>query len=57
MRNGGEESGLSAGCKEDATETNQNDQLEKWAAKHESEELKEGVLLDPITASYAAKKN
>ena len=29
----------------------------KWAAKHEREELQEGIWLEPTLAMHAAKKN
>ena len=39
---------MPARCQEDASQTSQNDLLEKLAAKHEYEELTEGVWFDPM---------
>ena len=55
---GGQETGLPAGREEDASETSQEVvYCKRWAAKHECEELKEGVWLEPIQAMLRRKTN
>ena len=51
---GGHESCLLEGCKEDASETSQDGEVERMG-KHECEELKEGVWLGPVQALLRRK--
>ena len=41
----------------DASEANQDGPLEEWAAKHEVQELKEGMWLEPFQAVLSRKTN